>query len=113
MNKKKRNYFFITCVVIGIGLLLWIESNKNFTHLERENKSTSPVSVNEETDFSIQIPDSWKEEIDLYNKKVIKQLIEYFNKLKGIIIGTSIAITASIGAPINKGVNIKFINTIL
>lgn len=68
MNKKKRNYFFITCVVIGIGLLLWIESNKNFTHLERENKSTSPVSVNEETDFSIQIPDSWKEEIDLYNK---------------------------------------------
>ena len=35
-----------------------------------------------------------------------------FNKLKGIIIGTNIGITALTGTPINNGVYIKFINTI-
>lgn len=70
MNQKKRNYFFIACIVIGIGLLLWMESNKDFTYPEREIGSTSPDIVDDmtEEDYSIQIPDSWEEEIDPNNR---------------------------------------------
>lgn len=70
MNQRKRNYIFITCIVIGIGLLLWMESNKDFTHPEREVASTSPESADNmaEEGHSIQIPNSWKEEIDPNNR---------------------------------------------
>ncbi len=86
MNKFNKNYLFIALIVICIGLLLWIEPGKNsmLPDSERSAVSTQPegestavsqiftnyMEENEnniEENHSIQIPDSWKEEIDEYN----------------------------------------------
>lgn len=70
MNQKKRNYFFTACIVIAIGLLFWMESNKDFTYPERNVASSSPEITDNitEEDHSIQVPDSWKEEIAPNNR---------------------------------------------
>lgn len=67
---KKRNYLFIACITIGIAMLLWLESNKNFTYPEGKSESPSleTIIASSEEDYSIQIPDSWQEEIDSYNR---------------------------------------------
>lgn len=70
MGKRKMDYVFIICIIICICLLFCMETKKNFTFLEREKKTTSPESTVDKTEgnFPVQIPDSWKEEIDLNNR---------------------------------------------
>lgn len=70
MSKRIMSYLLIVCIVVGIGLLLFKESNKDFARSERETASLSPASEERdgETDFSVQIPDSWKEEIGSNNR---------------------------------------------
>lgn len=86
MNKFNKNHLLIALIVICIGLLLWIEPGKNSilparghsaisTQPEEESAVVSPLSANYieenenniEGNHSIQVPDSWKEEIDEYN----------------------------------------------
>ena len=50
--------------------------------------------------------------MDLYRKKVMVQLMPAFSTLKGMMAGISIARTVSKGAPIKRGVKIRFITTI-
>ncbi len=67
-DKRKKTYFFIMCIVLGIGVFLWFVCGRKFTHREEERESISQESVNAKTDFSLQIPASWDEEVDLYHR---------------------------------------------
>lgn len=85
MNKFNKNYLLIALIVICIGLLLWIEPGKNSTmpaggrsavsaRTEHGSAAVSTEAANNMTEnnnieenHSIQVPDSWKEEIDEYN----------------------------------------------
>ena len=67
MNKK--NCILIVCILIGMSLLLLAEIKTNFTHQERDESIASPVSVDKAAStLSIEIPDTWKEDIDQHNR---------------------------------------------
>ncbi len=67
MNKK-RDYFFAVCILFCIGLLLWFDRNKRFTQSEGDSKSPSPELTENTETYAMEIPASWKEEIDSYNR---------------------------------------------
>lgn len=102
MNKVNKNYILIALIVICIGLLLWIEPGKNSTlpdkeggtvstQPEEESAAFSPTSVSDMTvsetniyeKYSIQVPDSWKEDIDEYNSIDAEITIPDYIKEKG------------------------------
>jgi len=70
---KKGNYLLIACIVVSIGALLWLESNRKLAAPEREPETVSVTPESSEAasvqeDHSLRVPDSWKEEIDTYNR---------------------------------------------